>query len=356
MKFAFWRTGCFGVMVSLAGCAGVPQLYSSKVPLGFTMAPKVQDIVRSLTCELTKVSAGKLAKKDYLITATLTLQVNDELNFSPTLSFVDPLRVAQTSRAFNENLGIGGARERNFSSIFYFSSAELAQKKACPEQGDKLYKLSGNLGLDEIVRDGIGIRDEQLVTSHLLPPNEASFASQVKFVVTKSVGALGPTWSLLTFKGPGGASGPINGKSFKTDTLIVAFSPRKLGKTLAEIQLEVTKAILKRLEDRAQEAKLAAAQKKAQADLVKSLYSAKLNMPRLGGQARFQIERANGQAEDAALESSQAQREVQRVRDELEVLEEAARQSRIRITEDALDANKNLTNTLLLQNLNIQPR
>ena len=50
-------------------------------------------------------------------------------------------------------------------------------------------------------------------------PNSV-FGGSVQFLVTKSVSALGPTWSLVHFKGPGG----INLSEINTDKMTLAFA------------------------------------------------------------------------------------------------------------------------------------
>lgn len=354
MKPNIVGAGSLVVATMLSACAGVPRLYPPNPSVATALAPKVEDIVRELTCELTSASKTYLVDKDYLISATLTLQVNDDVNFSPSLSFIEPLTVAQTNRAYNQNFGIGGARERNFSSLFHFDSAELAKRESCKQASGKFYRLDGNLGLAEIVRDGIGIRDQQLVAYKLSPPTEPSFASQIKFVVTKSVGALGPTWTLLTFKGPGGATGPLNGKSLTTDTLIVAFSAKKKGKTLAELQLENTQRLVELLTQQAERARAnAARQRDATSNLKNRLME---GTPFLKSQIRSELAQAEVQQAEAEQKSIDAQNQLDRAQLEVQTLGEAARLSRGRVVEEALDANKNLTNSLILQNINVQPR
>jgi hypothetical protein len=349
-----------GLVALLSGCAGIPELYkpASTTRDDPTLAPKVDHIVERIRCELARVSSYQLKGKDYVITVLLTLQVNDELNLTPTLSFITPLKGTNT-RTVSEGLGIGGARERMFTSTFTFNSLDLARQKACDDMPKPYYRLDGDLGLADIARDGIGIGNLQdaaqaPTTDGTAPrPNQPSFASQIKFVVTRSVSALGPTWSLVRFKGPGGANGLLNGKALTTDSVNVAFAVKKdPGPDLAtKDQLDNLIRLIETLRSRERDAEGALARKKSARD---GLAATKSNGLRpLSTLDMLLIQRADNEVATAEA----ARRDATALREQTEAALNAAKgaiaSAQTRSQADALAQGRDLINTMILQNLNV---
>lgn len=350
-------------LAALPSCAGVPQLYRpARVNPDTALAPKVEHIVDRITCELAGVSRTHLAAGDYVITVLLTLQVNDEINLTPSLAFVEPLAAAGTNRTITEGLGIGGARERTFTSTFYFDSRQLATRPPCEESPRRLYRLDGDLGLAAIARDGIGIGSYQSAAGLSPAPSPPSFASQIKFTVTRSVGALGPTWTLVSFKGPGGANGLLNGKALTTDILNVAFAAKKKAEPApaAERLVAALEELVRQRAAREREAAETAAAKRA--ELATAVRNERIRS------SRFQsmLDKRRGQeairrveAEVAAGEREQARAAAERARADadLEAARQAAQASASAQSQaDAIATGQGLINTTILQNLNVQPR
>ena len=360
--------------ISLPGCVGVPNLYApSKAADGTVtneIAPKVYDIVRQITCELYHASNAHLSEKNYVIQAQLTLQVDDEIYFQPSLSAITPLSVADESRTLSQNLSIGGSRQRTFASTFYYESDGLRaqaaaapspddpagmppfNRHACTENGNKLYSLDGNLGLSDIARDGVGI-DKFQQGMQLKPGSQpVTFGSQIKFVVTRAAG-IGPLWTLTRFKGPSGSNGLFNGKALATDSLIIAFSEKE-EPTLSKADKEII-ALLRQIRDSsAQRAKDAEAKAQDQTtDLNKFLKSMKggpgLYQNRTLRSLQAEADIAN-KARDAAIA---AQEDAQRKLDEAKL--DALTRAKAQSDRNAMEANQSLINTIIFQNLNTQP-
>lgn len=351
--------------VLLSGCAGVPQLYRpAKDKPATTVAPKVDHIVDEISCELSKLSRVQLQRQPYIITVLLTLQVDDEINLTPSLSFIEPLAATGTSRTLSENLGLGGARQRSFTSTFYFDSSKLADMPECKDRIRKLYRLDGDLGLAEIARDGMGIGAKQAALKIGDAPNPPTFASQVKFVVTRSVGALGPTWTLTSFKGPGGANGLLNGKALTTDSVSIAFAPKpKPQPTSAEERaVKALQAIIDLLKKREVETTSAVASQKAALDRTRRNEAAKAARfkslsPAEKSQSAQVIRRAAEAVGVAERQRDQAARDRQQAEANLADAQEAATVSAgTRSQDSAIQSGQALINTMILQNLNVQPR
>lgn len=359
----------FPVAISaiLSGCAGVPELYKPARINGDTvLAPKVENIVDRLTCELADASRKHLAGKDYVITVVLSLQVNDDLNLTPSLSFIDVLPVASTNRTFTQNTGIGGSRERQFTSTFTYNSKDLqaTDVAGCTTDSKKLYRLDGNLGIAEIVRDGIGIGTRQAFHHQNEPPVPPSFASQVKFVVTRSVNALGPTWNLVSFKGPGGANGLLNGKALNTDSVNIAFAVKKEPppSLATKAQLEELLALARSRAEREREATDDLGRKQDLLALVVAAEAQKANGPRFKSMAerersRQMVERAKGALREAEQKKLNATAERVRADTALEEARQiAGTLAAANAESEALLKGQQLITTMILQTLNVQPR
>lgn len=360
MAMGWGRRAALVSAVLVSGCAGVPQLYKpATVEPSRTLAPKVDHIVRQIGCELGALSKVHLADRHYIITAILTLQVDDEINLTPSLSFIEPLTVAATNRTMTQGLGIGGSRQRTFAATFYFDSRKLLALAPCDAQPDRLYRLDGNLGLAEIARDGIGVHARQTAMLGEAPP-APTFASQVKFVVTRSVSALGPTWTLISFKGPGGTNGLLNGKALTTDTLNIAFAPKPEKEADPATQrliatLETLIAWLQRREERAGTGVV-----EARDALTKLRRDRETKMRFFSQEQLFRsdqaIRSAQGAVEAAVREQDAAADARIRAQGELATARADADKANARSQQDAINLGQSLINTIILQNLAVQPR
>jgi hypothetical protein len=73
--------------------------------------------------------------------------------------------------------------------------------------------LSGTLGISDFV--AMAAQSEGLDTSNKV------FGGTIQFLVTKNVNSVGPTWTLVHFKGPGGL---LNFSQVNTDKITPAFA------------------------------------------------------------------------------------------------------------------------------------
>ena len=135
------------------------------------------------------------------------------------LSYLNPLNKLE-SFTFGGSGRSSELRDHNFTENLQFSFREiyLDSKRIptaypCPVADTN---LAGTLGISDFV--------EMAATSPGLAEDRKSpnsvFGGSVQFLVTKSVSALGPTWSLVHFKGPGG----VNLSEINTDKMTLAFA------------------------------------------------------------------------------------------------------------------------------------
>jgi hypothetical protein len=222
MAIRLWRTLVAAVLLAdlCAGCA-IPR-YDVPYPNG---APSAHSIVARLECELLDlVRDGSdnrewLLTGDYQVAVALSLEVNDTGGLAPSLSYLNPLNKLETF-TFGGSGVLSESRDHNFTENLQFSLREiyLDSKRIptaypCPEADTN---LAGTLGISDFV--------EMAATSPGLAEDRKSpnsvFGGSIQFLVTKSVSALGPTWSLVHFKGPGG----INLSEINTDKMTLAFA------------------------------------------------------------------------------------------------------------------------------------
>jgi hypothetical protein len=162
-----------------------------------------------------------LLNGDYDVEVALSLEVNETGGLAPSLTYVNPLAGA-TSFMFGGTATLSEARDHNFTENIQLSVRNIYtewknNKNAhdCPA-GDT--NLSGDLGIREYVAMAALTPD---LDAKQTISGKGVFGGSMQFLVTKGVSALGPTWSLVHFKGPGGL-GSLS--RVNTDKITLAFA------------------------------------------------------------------------------------------------------------------------------------
>jgi len=223
----------------VSGCVTTPQFETLS---GVT--PKT--IVDVIECELIEArekirNANKrLDKKkqptldEWTAVADLTLQVDEDASLAPAFAHTDVVSKSLT-RAFDWGVKFNTQATRIYTETVTFKIADL---KTCRRPATRL-SLNGNLGLDETIAMAFGTIDlDDVGIGHPGDPvtkstrrarepfvgfsekgyalsrkgkgrreekgkKENAFSTSIEFVVVKSLGPAGPTWSLSNFRGPG---------------------------------------------------------------------------------------------------------------------------------------------------------
>jgi hypothetical protein len=362
------------VCLLLSGCTGVPALYAPPTPANGVsqqqetlLAPKVRDIVDEVACELARSKAAGALQEPYTITILLTLQVEDNLDLAPSLTFIHPLAAASTNRSVLLNGDLAGNRKRNFTTNYYLDSDRLSLASCQPNAGrPKLYQLSGELGLADVVRDGEGSFALETSTAHVVRDSGdkaiPTFGSTVVFTVTKQLGGLGPIWTIKHFKGPSGSNGLFTGKSIRTDTLTIAFAKQP---AVRSAKVEVAQAVAQEAAERRRRADALVADLRLKEVQANAVYEERL---RTRGEQhgatekrtfQFQVDRAQIAATQSAAALASAQADAARARSDEETanrqLAETIATTSAESQAAATDAGQNLLTTMVLQNLSIQP-
>ncbi len=213
-----------------SGC-GVPHF---DVPTDSAGQPTVQTIVNRVQCELrdvvrddggdTDVTAFHrlfLLDGDYDVEVSLSLEVNDTGGLAPSLSYMHPITVA-TSFMLSGGGTLSESRDHNFTENMQFSVRQIyidwktnANPHDCPSPDTN---LSGTLGIKDFV--AMAALSQNLDQTQTLS-GKGVFGGSIQFLVTKNISSVGPTWSLVNFKGPG-ALGSLS--EVNTDKITLAFA------------------------------------------------------------------------------------------------------------------------------------
>jgi hypothetical protein len=198
-------------MIGLGGCAGVAQLD----PLH--TGPKVAEIVDQIQCEVYRASVDypRLVTERWTAAIDLSLQVDDNIGLTPTVSFIDPASVSGFT--FGASGVLKGTRQRIYAEAL---DLEIAGKKPrrCPDQPES-FDLTGPMGIREVVSLGLSSVDKY---DHTTFKKEKAFGQTISFTLTKNVNAVGPNWKMARFEGPGGFFGAERADMHQ---LVISFSP-----------------------------------------------------------------------------------------------------------------------------------
>jgi hypothetical protein len=123
---------------------------------------------------------------------------------------------------FGANATLSESRDHNFTENIQLSARTIfiewktnRNPHNCPMADTN---LSGNLGISELVAMAA---QTQRLDQTPNPAGKGVFGGSIQFLVTKNLSALGPTWTLVHFKGPG----PLASLSeVNTDKITLAFA------------------------------------------------------------------------------------------------------------------------------------
>ncbi|WP_426436020.1 hypothetical protein [Bradyrhizobium genosp. P] len=235
--------------------------------------PTVKTIVERIECELkdlvrsdiadrsapSKIYGGFLLNQDFDVLISMSIDVTNSGGLTPTLSYMNP----PTSFTFSGSGTLSESRDHTFTENLQFSvrqiyidwySYQLPAKAGldptslgltaheCPEANTN---LAGTLGIVDFVAmaarsDGLDLQKSS---------DDGVFGGTIQFIVTKSLSAVGPTWALVNFNGPGGLGGL---SQVNTDKITLAFARgTNLGKpmllpTLAQLRKGIFATAAKR--------------------------------------------------------------------------------------------------------------
>ncbi|WP_439407951.1 hypothetical protein ACNJX9_04525 [Bradyrhizobium sp. DASA03076] len=218
--------------IILPGCAGIVPSYD--IPRDpHSGAPTVSSIVRRVTCELANLIAPgaphefELLTGQYDVAVQLDLTVNDTGGLAPSASYLNgPF-------TFSAGAKLEQSREQFFSEKLFFSLLDLRDEVEdneieyregkvnskitdCASYADT--NLAGDLGIRQAVDLALG---SNYLKTTAKASDQGAFGGYINFIVTKNVNAVGPTWTLTHFTGPGGL-GSLS--EVNTDKLTFAFA------------------------------------------------------------------------------------------------------------------------------------
>jgi hypothetical protein len=167
--------------------------------------------------------------RNFYAVADLTLQVDEQMTLAPSFTHTDVVSKSFT-RIFDWGVRLDTQSHRVYTETVQFKIDELTDdKNLCPQRKIGL-SLNGNLGIEEVVDMAFGSidPDDQGVDWATPDPSDAgnregskskagaggsgkskggsskaAFGTSIEFNIVGAVTATGPTWSLVSFKGPG---------------------------------------------------------------------------------------------------------------------------------------------------------
>ena len=230
-----------GVLVS--GCASMPAFDAPDDGYG---GPTVATVIDKIQCEIAEARDDPRNQHLHLkglapfsrwgAAVQLTLTVNDTAGTAIAglpLSYIHPLSVAATSWTLNASPVLYQTRARTFSQNYTILITSIPLGQQCDRFHQPGFNLEGDLGLREQIYMGLHSFDDSQHSADIYtpqtagtPPSGASksdnFGATVSFHIYKGVNAIGPTWTLQTFKGP------TAGVGYQRDDLhqiVITFAP-----------------------------------------------------------------------------------------------------------------------------------
>jgi hypothetical protein len=212
----------------ISGCATVvPKFDVPYYPAGAVGGPSAPStpstaaITREIECELYNLVRndvppdqqyplrGPVLTRNFQVAMLLNLDVTDTGGLAPSANFPASTMfafnaAAELQQAREDSLGIGLAFSLK-DDLFNAPPAKKTDLSTCPitsPEGFVATNLAGNLGLKEKVTAALATKDVASSTS-TPTPTSGEFSGVINFTLTKNVNAVGPTWMLTHFKGPG---------------------------------------------------------------------------------------------------------------------------------------------------------
>lgn len=231
--------GAAAVAVSmlLSACAGVPTL---DIGARESARQTVSQVIDHIACEIAKADQKQfLDSYGYIATIQLTMKAEDAGGATPSLNFINPLRVAGTSQTTSIGGELSRTRLRTYTQTFSVVIKKIEETRAC-KPGKPANALAGDLGINDVISAGVGSIDDHkpiIISAPVgdsVPLGIGAFGSNIQFTLKRSING-GPTWIRTHFRGPNGGNGLFNLSRTDTDILYIAFAPaRTIPATLQE--------------------------------------------------------------------------------------------------------------------------
>jgi hypothetical protein len=296
----------FGAVIApaclVAACSALPSFNNVVGPSD--AAPEARDLVQHIQCEFYRIEADKnnpLAEQfrryKFIVFATLTFEVTNNQNITPTLSFIDTVNVSPAGTLTKLFGGqVSGMQHRTMTESFLLDlgsqKSDAASKCLRSTEMPLVGGIQGDLGIKEIVFAGMQAMDfiyeyvpddSASSTKSLMPgPQALEFQSlsetlKKKYLTPKlgqssvpTIGSTidftvilgfngGPLWSLVDFKGPSGPNGLAGVTTTWKDTLTFSVAPTTLSEPPKGLKDALTKEIDKVNAETAESNKPAAA-------------------------------------------------------------------------------------------------
>jgi hypothetical protein len=244
--------------LTLIGCATIVPKFD--VPYYENGAPSTATITREIECELYNLVRDDvptelqyqhrktLLTHNFQVAMLLNLDVTDTGGVAPSAtvpvnSVLSLNAAAELQQAREDSIGLY-PKYSLLEDLYNAPPAKKAYLATCPVGAPAGWvdtNLAGNLGLQEKVTGALLTADSAAFTD-APTPTSGEFTGVINFTLTRNVNAVGPTWTLTHFKGPGNF---LSASRVNVDKLSFAFaetkpsSPAKEAKAAAQGRAQV---------------------------------------------------------------------------------------------------------------------
>lgn len=232
MKTRFFPLLATLLALNYGGCSNIGRL---DVPRDRENIPSVRTIIQRVKCEIAFIAREDYEFKsyvddgDWVIAIQLDLEVNDDGSLAPAFTYTNGIF------SFNAGARLDVSRDQQFTEQLFFAISDIrdtmkADKEASRKLGPKIdsfacptpdTNLAGDLGIVDSVH--MAFLSDGLNTNTKLAGAKGAFGGNVNFIVVKNINAVGPTYTLTHFRGPGSLAGV---SETNTDRLTFAFAQR----------------------------------------------------------------------------------------------------------------------------------
>lgn len=188
----------------LALCAGLTSCVHGEGQGNITPV-STTDIINKLRCELYQVAVAhpETQSEKWVVSAGFEFSMDRGGNVGPEFSATDTISNGTVGVAFPFGLGRKVVRTYEQTVGVYM---ELLPEESCSGPGNA--RLGGDLGVAALVKEYLAVRSSLASTETRAVElanleNAGQFSGSTAFTVTRSLGGLGPTWTLTHFTGPG---------------------------------------------------------------------------------------------------------------------------------------------------------
>ncbi|MFM2280965.1 MAG: hypothetical protein RLZZ444_3196, partial [Pseudomonadota bacterium] len=182
----------------LSGCV-------SERHIGASGKPTLTSIVNHIQCEVYnawKPYADKTKDQQWLAAVTLTLSDKTAGSLAPSISAGGVVDIAAPISVVSGNFGLSRAKTSTESYSFVIDIRSI-NPHVCDVSSAGGILIGGDIGVSGVVDSALQALMIDTYSKSLGFTEQKTFGKSIAVTLTRQVTALGPTWTLTHFRGPG---------------------------------------------------------------------------------------------------------------------------------------------------------